>query len=575
MAIKRYFPFLIVLLMPVLTAGQQSDVKTDPKQDRQNRLVREVVAEIPNFRLGENRSFVYARAGRIVCKSDPKLSGELFRNAIRELVGTQISAEGEPKSQNRQFDMMRAQMSRQNVLMAIAPCDGAFALESFYKTRPAAIEKALATPVETTGKNGVISTSYSQLAQTEINFEQTLIGFAAKQDPTMAVDLLKASIKKGLSVATLGLLKSLYAKDPAAANEMAAEVVGRVQSNLFSSGQQPQAANLATAILMEFTRVKKPDEKSTLKFDPAQMRSLLDRLVSYYTDNTSRSGVMSYRSLIAIADKLSPFAARQLRALEQAGRQRSPGRTSDTEAGRLMARNAPPEALAAQAAKLNENSRPEVYRATANKLTAAGEYERALTLLHSNLADDALESAIGSLNWYYAHLLLNQAKFAEAERVIDAMPDGNRQSGLIDLAKALFAKDAVNNKEYAGSLLSKARVQMPQRPDNTREMSALMQLVNAYMTIEPNEALRVMEPVMPQLNDLAGSAIVLLGFQGNPNIRQGEFVISNNMTAGFQFDWSIFNALAKKDFESTLGLVDSLSQREIRVFVKLQLAEMR
>ena len=101
-----------------------------------------------------------------------------------------------------------------------------------------------------------------------------------------------------------------------------------------------------------------------------------------------------------------------------------------------------------------------------------------------------------------------------------------------------------------------------------------MQVVNAYLTIDASEAFRMYEQIVSQMNELAEASAVLSPFQGNNNVRRGEFVLSDGNSFGsYGFDYSVFNNFASKDFDQTARLVDMFSRREIRIALKLQLAE--
>src|SRR5438445_2051520 len=160
MKIARWFSLFVILLCPVIASAQGApkDPKdaeaaaaaTKEKQRKLTVIVDLIIADIPNFRLGVNRAILYAKAGSLICKSDPTRSAELLRTSVGELLGAQMVAETEKKT-NPPNELLTGQVTRPNVLTTIARCDGDLALQSFYKTRPAAIERALAgTPEKPT-----------------------------------------------------------------------------------------------------------------------------------------------------------------------------------------------------------------------------------------------------------------------------------------------------------------------------------------------------------------------------------------------------------------------------------------
>ena len=105
-------------------------------------------------------------------------------------------------------------------------------------------------------------------------------------------------------------------------------------------------------------------------------------------------------------------------------------------------------------------------------------------------------------------------------------------------------------------------------------MQNLTQIISSYGAIEPDEAFRLFEPLIPQMNELSDAAAVINGFQRNSNVKQGEYaMISGNSWGFYGADFSVLSRLSVKDFDRTLSLIDAFTRREIRVSLKLQLAE--
>src|SRR5215813_1121901 len=119
MLASRNFLFLIVL--PLFSAAfAQTPDEAKIKQQRQNMVVGQIMAEVQNLRLGENRAVVYAKLGNLVWNSDPKRAHSLFQNAVSELMSAQMVAESDPKNAATQNDLITGQSTRPLVLNSIA-----------------------------------------------------------------------------------------------------------------------------------------------------------------------------------------------------------------------------------------------------------------------------------------------------------------------------------------------------------------------------------------------------------------------------------------------------------------------
>ena len=574
---KRWLSVLILLLGFCTDVFAQGNKKEDDaakeKQRRQSVLIDSIIADSRDLRLGENRGIIFAKVGSRLWVSDQKRAQELFQDAVNELIGAQTAAEAVRKSGN-QNELLTGQSTRPQILQTIAARDAEYALQSFYKTRPAAIDRAISNSRARDSK--IRNPGNDQyLAQSELNLEQMLIRMAADQSPERAIALLKSALKKGVTGETLNLLKKLYEKDPVAANELASEVVSQLarKSFLISNQLDYQSIQVATSILTEHIRERPVTEKS-LRFDGSQMSSLAERLISFYIERGAQYGYGMGQQIIQIAEKLAPSSVEKLKQVEKVMPQHGfRGISQDPEVAKLLNGETSVEEMLAGAAKLPVESRSQVYQSAANKLAGTGDFAGARSVLNEYFSGDALESAENTLNWTYSQHLINAGRFIEAEALIDEFPDSNRISALLSLANSVFSRDEEKNKSYAVALLEKARGQLPAKPETSNEMSQMMQIIGAYSRIQPAEAFRMFDGLVQQINELTEAAVIVNGFQGGYSVRHGEMLISQGHSMGIYFDSSIFRNLAQMDFDRTLSVIGGISRREMRVSLKQQLLE--
>ena len=566
---KLFGCFILLSLLSISIRAQDPDKKESENAQRQRFITSQIIADVPNLRLGENRAFVYAKLGTLACKSVPKDVQPLFQRAVNELIGAQEQTESSPKRPSLQNELGLIQNSRTQILNLIASCDAGFALDALYRTRSAAITKAIAVSAANnprTGNDGA--------AQNELNLEQTLMRQAAAQDPERAVKLLNDALKKGISSETLELLTQLSQKDPAAAQAAASDVMDKLVRSKFLLENQPNYQQIGTATNFLNTYINSDSSNQALKFDDSQIRQLANNLVSFYLQQSERYGtyIVNPTTIVQIAEKLVPAS---VDALKQ--KQRTNTRNGDgfsVEYNKLISTpDTTPEMLVTGAKRLPSNYRNAVYQNAAVRYAQRGEIDRGMALLSENLSDDALDQAMQSLKMQYANTLMYTGKYAEAEALIDQLPEYNRSSSLLNLANAIYQNDPEKNKSYALSVLGKARSVISDRPENSTEFSNLMQIIAAYGNIAPDEAFRSFESLIPQMNELADAYAIVNQFQGGGNMRQGEYMLSQGTSFGYYYDPSIFRVFAKNDFDRTMKLMDAFSRREIRLALLLYLAE--
>ena len=566
----------MVLLCFTGIFAQKDEDAAKEKQRRQMILIESITSDAREFRLAENRVIVLAKIGGMLWTLDQNRARGLFQDAVNELLGAQAAAEAARKP-GQQNELLIGQSTRPQILQTIAARDAEFALASLYKTRPAAIDRAISNSRAKDSKIRNYPGTDLQYAQNELQLEQTLIRMAADQNPEKAIALLKAALKTGVSGETLNLLKKLFEKDPVAANELASDVVGQLARKSFMVSNQPdyQSIQIASSILSEHVRERPATEKA-LRFDASQMSSLAEKLISFYIDRGSQYGYGLGPQIVQIAEKLAPSSVEKLKQVEKNmpyGRHGFQMRNQDPELAKLLNHETPVEQMLAEAVKLPVESRTQVYQSAANKLAGAGDVSGARNVLSEYFSGDSLENAESSVNWTYSQHLINAGRFAEAESLIDDFPDSNRLSALISLANSVFNQDETKNKSYAVALLEKARGQLPARPETSSEMSQTMQIISAYSRIEPSEAFRMFDGLIQPVNEIAEAAVIVNGFQGGYGVRQGEMLISQGHSMGIYFDTSIFRNLAQIDFDRTLSIIGGISRREMRVNLKQQLLE--
>ncbi len=557
------------------TVKPSDDTKADETKERLALLADQVQTDTAGLALGENRAFINARVGVLLCKTDKKAAATLFQSAVGDLVNAQSMAEAEAKNRPSRsiYETRITQSIRPTILTTIAVCDAAYALEGLYRTRTTAIQRALAQNVDPSGKISEIVTGNVAYARTELALEQKLTLLAATQNPELAIKMLQESIRKGVSAETLGLLKKLFDKDPESANSLAADVLDRLSSSNFSNeAGDIDNVTLTVNILNDYIRAKKPGV-AALKFDDLAIRSLAQKLISFTLTPDPRFGPQRFAAVIAIAEKLSPGSVAALKKMLKSSQPARARGFLDLDARRLLNDNVSASQMLSDAKRLSPDARPMIYQAAASKMAQGGDISGASDLLRSNFSGTALENAVNQINAAYATYMIAKGKFAEAERFIDEFPEGIRRYSLLSLATAAFRKDKVENKPFALNVLRKVRGLMPDRPADGVELSQFMQLTNAYASIEPDEAFATLEPLVPQLNELADATAVVQGFQNNFNVRTGEFEMGTGSSYGFQFDPSVLRTLAKADFDRTLKLIDTFTRRELRIAYRLQLAE--
>ena len=85
--VPRTYAFVFVLVFGTVTYPQLPILPGEEKalaeaKERRGRIVEQIAADITGLRLAENRAFVLARSGMLICRDDKKAAQAMFQRAV-------------------------------------------------------------------------------------------------------------------------------------------------------------------------------------------------------------------------------------------------------------------------------------------------------------------------------------------------------------------------------------------------------------------------------------------------------------------------------------------------------------
>jgi hypothetical protein len=302
------------------------------------------------------------------------------------------------------------------------------------------------------------------------------------------------------------------------------------------------------------------------------MLALATKFISAYVSDRRTAPYVGGMAL-QVAEKLQPASIEKVKRTTAQLNSQNMGSEVDAAYQKLMHNDTPVDLMLASAERFPLNNRRQIYQTASNKLLGQGNWHAAREILSENFADEDRDQMLSNFDQQRAYNLIGQTKFTEAEQVIDGLPDQQRIGLLVYLANNVMSRDPKENSDYAKALLEKARQLTNEKPENSNEMSTLMQVVGGYGNIDPAEAIRLYEGIVPKIVELTDASAVLNGFQVNSNVRDGEFIMVNGDPFNQYGGNASISAFGKVDLDRTLRLIDSFNRREMRISLRLQLLD--
>ena len=151
--------------------------------------------------------------------------------------------------------------------------------------------------------------------------------------------------------------------------------------------------------------------------------------------------------------------------------------------------------------------------------------------------------------------------------------DTERINTIAELATTLAAK---NDMEAAKKLLEEAVQLLPGRVKNQEQLTASLQVVYAYSLADPEQAFAMIENNIAQMNEIINAGVTLDEFYEYGSVENGELLFSAMNRHGLmhvQRATDLVKNLAKADFVRTAALAEKFGRPEIRLFVRLKLAQ--
>lgn len=241
--------------------------------------------------------------------------------------------------------------------------------------------------------------------------------------------------------------------------------------------------------------------------------------------------------------------------------------------------NSTPEEILAELPKLNEFEKANAYRSLTYKIGAIEDEARAKKIIEQIPDEKTRQNAAEQFESARISRTAKDGKLDEAKKLIGNLSKKKTQiQKLVALANEFHKKGGEKDRETAVNLMKDAKALANEYPEDEDELNDLMEIVRGYATINPDEAFRIFDPIVDQINDFVQASAILSKYnKRNRNFKKGELLMRVN---GYSFDGLMLfryinqiQLLGKADLNRMSSFSNKFQRNDARTIVKLFVAQ--
>jgi hypothetical protein len=542
-----------LLALPSFAAAQEAapsnteDANTAEKQGME--LLDTIAAGIPSLRSSGNRIYLMSAVADLLWNKDEKRARSLFEMVKQEMASAIATID--PGDQPSYATMEMLQQRRRECLERMARRDPAIALAFLRATRPTL--KPLQNNQQTN----------------ETALELHLAGLVAAQDPEQALRLGREALRRGVSYPLLPLLSQIAAKDKDLARTLHKEIVERLKNEDLTKNSE--AANTAWNLLNAFQPSQANED--TYRELVETLATLVLSAASNPTGRNFQNYSGQFPSLMPQVEKYAPAHVPMLKQLAQSIKRNADPNARMYQELNETAQRGTVEDILAMASRYGPEYQTQIYQQAAWKAAAGGDVNRARQIVSEFVTEPGqrrqmLEQLDNQLLWNS----VSQSKIAEVRQLlVKVRTMEQRVQILVHLAGNVANK---GDQKQALELLAEARAILDTAPVNLVRFNAQLQLAHGYSSIDAQQSIALIQPMIFQINQLVAAAAVLDGFE-NRYLQDGEWMKPGYTSLGnlvHNIEQNL-GMLALKDVDGARTLSDQFERPEIRLMAQLEIAQ--
>lgn len=552
--IQTVFLCLFLAFPAFISAQEQNDSPPakDPNLKQALEMLKAISSSIPSLRSADNRIYLSTTVADLMWSYDEKRARSLFETLEKEV--TSVIASINPVDQRSMHLLSLIQQQRREIIDRMAQRDPEMALSFMRATGPA-------SSIMPRGNH----------YWSEANLELHLAGLIAQKNPQLALKIARAGMSKGVTHSVVSVLHNLYSKEPEAARTLHSEIIERLKASDLATDYE--SSNAAWSLLGSFQPPQASEDTYRNLVELMATSVLSVRPDARNGNSIVQNAAGQISSYITQFEKYTPA---KVGAIKQWSRRlektQDPGSALYRELSEISQKGTVEDLLELVGKNLKEHH-SQIYQHAAQKAVMNGDAARALQIINEFIPEGSERAQmLEQINQQAFWACLNANKVAEAVQVLERI-QGVEQKFHLLLALANNVQSRGEKKQAEG-FLSEANALLDTLPGNSQRLTFQLQLAQAYVSLEPQRSVALLQPVIVLVNQLVEAAAVLDGFENN-YLSQGEWMRRNHTSLG-----NVVNSigqnlglLASVDADGARSLSNQLERPEIRLMAQLEIAQ--
>jgi hypothetical protein len=586
LAASLRFVSIILLISSSVVAQVSEKEKEEEEAERRQQLhhktyvlVDEIASGALSLKLPENRSFVLAAAADLLWEHDEPRARNLFWDSLNTLnLMNNLGSKVNPKSDE---ETKRAPPSAKEKEQILSQYFAVFNLRRELISKVARRDPALALDMLRSSRQLPLDPVYPSFPlPDDRELEQEIAAEAAARDPERALQMARESLAKGLTFQLLDLLLRLNQKSGEAGTKLAGDIIVKLRTRNLSAGD-PHGPRIAVSLL-EFSRARKeaPDEKRpmrALKLEPEQKRELVEMITNAALTESANPNLLF--TLDDVMPEIEEFAPERVALLHRklaAFNQTLNKEQKVSQEYNSIFRSGTPEDMIKLAGRADEGDREWMQQQAVVLAVMQGKADALREFVDAEIEDKSRrKSLLDALDAEEIGLAANKG---DADGLRKLLPKIRlkeaRARAMAEIAVVLEKK---GNHDEALKLLDEAQTLIKTDLSSETQTDALLALVTAYALVEPARAFGIIERTIDRANDEIAKVLLLDKIVKSGVTRKGEIKLQEGGV--MQVDYAVFRygksvaALANVDFDRTKAAADRFERNELRLMVRLLLAQ--